>query len=108
MSPLTRSLALLRKRGYVAEKVEHPWNPYSKVRQDLFGVFDILYFGGGKIGGVQVTTKSGHPGEHARKLRRWAHLTEWWNCGGRAILHVWKKTGPRGKRKTWTVEEKEL
>jgi hypothetical protein len=36
MSPTARSLAHLRELGYKARVVEK-WNPWAKVRQDLFG-----------------------------------------------------------------------
>ena len=36
MSPTQRSLAHLKALGYQARVVEK-WNPFAKVRQDLFG-----------------------------------------------------------------------
>ncbi len=40
-SPTSRSLAECRKRGWTAQVVEH-WNPHAHIRQDLFGVIDIV------------------------------------------------------------------
>lgn len=40
MSPAQRSLAALKQLGYRAKVVEK-WNPFAKIRQDLFGG-DIL------------------------------------------------------------------
>src|SRR3990167_10418286 len=40
-SPTARSLAALRQRGCLAAVVEH-FNPHARIRQDLFGAFDVL------------------------------------------------------------------
>lgn len=42
-SPTQRSLAYLRERSYVAEITEH-WNAHAGIRQDLFGVIDIVAY----------------------------------------------------------------
>ncbi len=52
-SPTQRSLALLRERGYTAAVVER-WNPYAKIRQDLFGCIDVVAVGNGETVGVQA------------------------------------------------------
>ena len=41
MTPTQRSLAHLRKWGYIAAVVEK-WNPHARIRQDAFGFGDIL------------------------------------------------------------------
>ena len=43
--------------GYTAAIVEH-WNPWARIRQDLFGVIDVLCLGDGEILGVQATSAS--------------------------------------------------
>src|ERR1700687_2738371 len=55
VSPTQRSLAELRARGYRAQVVER-WNPYAKVRVDLFGFIDIVAVGNGETVGVQATS----------------------------------------------------
>ena len=40
-SPMQLSLQLLRREGYRCAIVEK-WNPFAKIRQDLFGFGDIL------------------------------------------------------------------
>ena len=57
MSPTQRTLRLLRDHGYVAQVVER-WNPFAKVRQDLFGFIDIVAMRSGSLIGVQATTTS--------------------------------------------------
>lgn len=56
-SPTQRSLALLRKQGYRVAVVEH-WNHHVRIRQDLFGVVDILAIKPGETLAVQSTTGS--------------------------------------------------
>lgn len=41
MSPTQLSLKAMRSAGFTAEVTEK-WNPYAKIRQDLFGFVDIL------------------------------------------------------------------
>lgn len=45
-SPTQRTLAALRKLGYLAAVVEK-WNHGAHIRQDLFGFIDVLAIGGG-------------------------------------------------------------
>lgn len=54
-SPTQRSLAVLRERGYIAQVVER-WNPFARIRQDLFGVVDVLAVGNGETIAVQCTS----------------------------------------------------
>ncbi len=57
MSPTQRTLALLRKRGYRAAVVEK-WNAHARIRQDLFGVVDVLAIKDGETLAVQATSAS--------------------------------------------------
>lgn len=58
MSPLQRSKAMLEKQGWHVEIVEH-WNPWAKVRKDLFGFADLLCLADGAWPLlVQVTSRS--------------------------------------------------
>jgi hypothetical protein len=55
MTPMQRSLAMLRKDGWHCEIVER-WNPHAKVKQDLWGFVDILAIKSGLLMAVQTTT----------------------------------------------------
>lgn len=55
MSPTERTLAYLRKQGYRVAVVER-WNPHAKIRQDLFGIIDVLAIGKGITLAVQCTS----------------------------------------------------
>ena len=89
MSPTQRSLAFLRGRGYVVAVVER-WNPHAKIRQDLFGILDLVAIKDGETLGVQTTTLANlNPritkiaeSETAPKLRA---------AGWRIECHGWRK-----------------
>lgn len=55
MSPTQRTLAFLRASGYTAAITER-WNPYARIRQDLFGIIDIVALGENETIGVQCTS----------------------------------------------------
>lgn len=55
MSPTERTLKYLRALGYRAVVTER-WNPFAKIRQDLFGIIDVLAVRRGETLGVQCTS----------------------------------------------------
>jgi hypothetical protein len=55
MTPMQRSLAMLRANGWHCEIVER-WNSHAKVKQDLWGFVDILAIRRGRLMAVQTTT----------------------------------------------------
>lgn len=57
LSPTALTLRKLRTDGYAAEVVEH-WNPHARVRNDLFGIIDVLALRGTETLGVQATSDS--------------------------------------------------
>jgi hypothetical protein len=57
MSPTARSLAHLKALGYQAKVVEK-WNPFAKIRQDLFGADILALKPGEPVLVVQATTDS--------------------------------------------------
>lgn len=103
MSPLQRSLKYLRDQGWTVEKCE-TWNPYSKTRHDLFNAFDLVALHASYVGvlGIQVTSGS-NVAARVKKLEETPVMPLWKQCGNRAHVHGWRKTGPRGKAKHWTV-----
>ena len=100
MSPLQRSMKQLRAEGMVVEKVEW-WNAWGKVRQDLFGILDLLAIhpGTGSTTGVQVTTM-GQKQPHMRKMRASKMLPLLKKAGWIIILHSWRKL----KKTGWTLD----
>ena len=56
-SPTERSLKKMRDDGYLVAVVER-WNPHARIRQDLFGIIDLLGIKDGETLAVQTTTLS--------------------------------------------------
>lgn len=107
MSPMELSLGLLRRNGYIAEKVER-WNAFGRRRQDLFGFGDILAIRNGSPHLlVQTTTASNLSArlKKARALPQRHALEVWIASGGLVAVHGWRKSGPRGGRKVWSLNE---
>lgn len=106
-SPTKRSLAKLRAEGWLVAVVER-WNPYAKVRQDLFGFIDLLAIRGDETLAVQ-TTSGAHVAERFEKIRNTdaGHAARLWlaSPNRKIVIHGWRKVGPRGKRKTWECRE---
>lgn len=101
-SPTQRSLKLLRDEGYTAQVVER-WNPHARVRQDLFGVIDIVAIKAldtdtTSIVGVQTTSKS-NMAARITKIKESAEAALWSSAGGLMLVHGWAKN----KSKRWEV-----
>ena len=105
-SPTVRSLALLRKNGYSAQVTEK-WNPYAKIRIDLFGFIDIVAIKEGEDGvvGVQTTTAAGFSARY-KKILGIPAARIWLEAGNKILLHGWAKKGARGKRKLWQTVDR--
>lgn len=88
-SPTARSLAELRKRGYVAEVVEK-WIAPVKRRKDLFGFIDIIALKDAEVLGVQATS-DGHVSDRAKKIAESEHVDAVRRAGIRIVVHGWRK-----------------
>jgi len=91
----------MRKAGYTCQVVEK-WNPFVKIRQDLFGFIDILCIKEGETVGVQSTTK-----DNALARVKKIELNETYpivkKAGWRVLVHGWFK-----EKNRWQVKETEL
>ena len=101
-SPTQLSLELMRARGYTCQVVEH-WNPFARIRQDLFGFIDVLCLGDGEIIGVQTTSRA-HISTRAAKIKEHENLLPVLDAGIRIIVHGWAKN----KSNRWEVKESEI
>jgi hypothetical protein len=101
-SPTARSLAHARSLGWPVDVVES-WNAFARVRQDLFGMFDLLALDAlpGSLG-IQCTTGS-HASNRVKKLTGNPALRAWLEAGNRAEVWSWRKAGARGEPKRWTL-----
>jgi hypothetical protein len=108
MTPAARTLKYLRERGYHAAVVER-WNAFARLRQDLFGIFDVLAFVKKEkpfrsTGVLAVQTTSGaNLANRLAKVIATSLARDWLLAGNRCEIHGWSKRGPRGKRKLWSV-----
>ena len=106
MTPTARSLKHLRSLGWTAAIVER-WNPYAKVRQDLFGIIDIVALRPRICLGVQTTIGAHHADRIAKAMAE-PRLLPWLLAGCRFQVWSWAQRGPRGKRKLWTLRIEEI
>lgn len=101
MSPTQRTLAHLREAGYPLVQVVERWNPYARVRQDLFGVIDVLAVG---IDIVAVQTTSGsNVSARIKKITESDALPVLRKAGIRVIVHGWRKS-----KGLWVLREVDL
>ena len=100
--PSARSLKLMRERGYRSQVVER-WNPFAKIRQDLFGIIDIVCVGSGGTVGVQATSAS-HVSERIAKIEDSDALIDLRAAGWTIVVHGWKKN----KKGRWEVREVDI
>lgn len=100
-SPTQRSLKKMRKDGWLCAVTEK-WNPYAKVRQDLFGFIDVLCVRPDEMVAVQ-TTSGDNVSARLAKLRSLPTVALWLSSPTRTIqVHGWAKRGGRGERKLWS------
>lgn len=89
MSPTQRSKAHLEAQGYKVAIVER-WNPYAKIRQDLFGFIDLLCVGNSETVAVQTTSGS-NVSARVTKIAEHENVAAVRNAGWRIIVHGWRK-----------------
>lgn len=106
MTPTQRSLAHFRAQGRYPVIVER-WNPYAKIRQDMYGCLDLVVIGGGVTIGCQTTSGS-NVSARIEKMKASPYFSELKRSGWLLCVHGWRKAGPRGKRKTWALREEWL
>jgi carbonic anhydrase len=95
MTPTQRSLELLRDEGYLAAVVER-WNPHAKIRQDLFGIIDILAVREDETLAVQTTSYS-NVSARVKKISESDALAAIREAGWRIEVHGWHKQHNRWK-----------
>jgi hypothetical protein len=88
-------------------EITERWNPFAKVRKDLYGFVDILCCRGDEIIAVQTTSGS-NVSARFEKLRYLPSVVHWLSAPTRKIeIHGWAVRG-EGKRKLWTCRTVEL
>lgn len=100
-SPTKRTLDVLRERGYMAGVVER-WNHAAKVRQDLFGIVDVIGVRPNETVAVQATSAS-NVAARVKKIAASPALGELRAAGWRVLVHGWAKRDGR-----WQVREVDM
>jgi len=93
MSPTERTLKFLRGQGYTAVITER-WNPFAKIRQDLFGIVDVLAVKRGETLAVQCTSAP-NVASRVTKIADHESTPRLREAGWRIHVHGWTK-GKRG------------
>jgi hypothetical protein len=88
MTPTQRSLQYLREQGYLCEVVEH-WNPFARVRKDLWGWCDILAIKKNEVLAVQVTASA--VADRIKKITLSDTVGAVRESGIRIEVHGWRK-----------------
>jgi hypothetical protein len=88
MSPTQRSLKYLRDEGYLVAIVEH-WQPFARIRQDLFGFIDLLAIRRDETLAVQVTASG--VSSRVKKIEASPHLGRVREAGWKIFVHGWRK-----------------
>lgn len=99
-SPTQRTLKTLREDGWLVQVVER-WNPYAKIRQDLYGFIDLLAIKRGRILGVQVTSGSSHAARVKKILATEAAIL-WLESGAELEVRSWRRLGKKGTRRPYS------
>lgn len=100
MSPTQLTLRKLREDGYICKTVEH-WNPFAKIRQDLWG-FDVIAVKRGEAVFVQCTTAP-NIASRINKLADMETTGKLREAGFRLLVWGWKKVKNR-----WQVVERDI
>jgi len=107
MTPLQRSLKKLKDEGWMTAIVEK-WNPWAKIRQDLWGFGDILAFRKDEVLIIQTTSDANVSARKTKILALQASSLWLESSQRKLVIHGWSKKGPRGKRKAWVCRVVEL
>ena len=91
----------MKERGYKCEITER-WNPFARIRQDLYGFIDVLCLGDGEVVGVQTTSYS-NMSARVKKIREHENFAAVNRAGIRILVQGWHKKGAR-----WEVREVEV
>jgi hypothetical protein len=102
VSPTQRSLAEMRKRGYLCDVVER-WIARARVRKDLYGIADLLCVKEKDIVAVQTTSRS-NMSARVKKITYHENVGAVRQAGIRILVHGWGKNSA-GR---WTLQEVEL
>ena len=95
-SPTQLTLEKLRADGWLVEVTER-WNPFARIRQDLYGFVDLLAVREGETLAVQATSYS-NISARVNKITEHNNIGMVRKAGWRVEVWGWRKVNNR-----WTV-----
>jgi hypothetical protein len=98
-SPTQLTLRQLRTDGWPLVAVVEHFNPHAHIRQDLFGIIDVLAVGPNGTLAIQATSTP-HIAERVRKLAEHDNIAHIREAGWQ--IHVW---GWHKKAGRWQVKQ---
>lgn len=117
---LQRSREELKRQGYDTWIVEKPFNPYTKRREDLFNLFDVIAIRddisgvtgvqacGEDVSGHICKVLEGYIGTKGNEIPPNPHLRIWLKSGNRAFIWSWRLRKHEGTKPTWQLREVEF
>lgn len=117
---LQKSKKLLEENGYDCWIVEKPWNPYTKRREDLFNLMDVIGIREDTQGVLGVQACGEDCQSHVHKILEGGvdgegrtfppnpYLRVWLKTGNRFFIWSWCLRGAKGKRKMYRLREIEF
>lgn len=102
MTPTQRTLKKLKDEGWTTAIVEK-WNPHAMIRQDLFGIIDILAIKDDTTLAVQVTSSS-NVSARVKKITEHDNTPALRKAGWKILVHGWRKNS----KKQWVIKEIDL
>jgi hypothetical protein len=100
LSPTQLTLRKLKEDGYICKTVER-WNPFAKIRQDLWG-FDVIAAKRGEAALVQCTTAS-NMSARIKKIEDLDSTMRLREAGFRLLVWGWFKKANR-----WQLKEQDI
>jgi hypothetical protein len=100
-SPTQLSLKKLRADGYLVAITEK-WNHFCKIRQDMWGIIDLLAIKENEILAVQTTSAS-NMSARAKKIADSENIGMIRKSGIKVHIHGWVKTGRKWECKVMDV-----
>lgn len=100
-SPTQHTLRWIRKQGYTAAVVER-WNPHALIRQDLYGIVDILAVGHGRTVAIQSTSYS-NVSARVKKVQESDVIATLCDAGWLFIVQGWRKPKARWEHRSLLI-----
>ena len=99
ISPTQNSLKKIKTDGWTTVAIVEHWNPFARIRQDLFGFIDILAINNkGEVLAVQTTSYT-NIGARVKKIAENEHINNVREAGWTIEVHGWYK-----KNNRWQVK----